>query len=321
MAGHEPLDARNFPPVVLTAEVEAQAQPVDETEALMAASRRRSRILLYLGALCLAVIVAIGIERLVYWTHTSPYFSLTELTLEGDQQKVPIIRVKDAIEGVATGNYFSVDLNKIRDAVLLVPWVKDVRVRRFWPNRLDVQVDVYKAVALYEDGRLVSDEGEIFSANPEEAAEGDDLPQFSGAAQMMPTIVKHYRAFEEAVRQIPAKITEVDYSDRGSWTVVFQSPTIPPTKVDLGIDIVNDSIDTRFLRVAQSYQSIFDMMSGPPSSIDARYHNGFAAGVVDRKAYKAYLDEQEKKKQSKVTNDDEPTADDAMEVTPADDAH
>lgn len=309
-----------------------------------------------------------------------PYFNIERLEMQGDAAKVPLARLKDAVEGAVVGNYFTADLDQVRAAAETVPWVKKASVRRLWPNGLEVTVEVHQAMAVYEDGRLVSTEGVLFSANPEEGAEAVDLPNFYGAPSLVMEIARHYKRFSAAAAAIPAKITDVTLSDRGAWTLVMASDVIPPTKVELGRDDPDEAAHQeagevhdaaavsknpaaaaaafvgelfgelsgaeeraegsnsaesalaasglplegsaspeaaaaleaaadgeaaeasasaggqcrsvqRFAAIAAAYPLVAEVLKGPPSSIDARYRRGFAAGLVDRKAVAAWRED------------------------------
>lgn len=90
-------------------------------------------------------------------------FMLQRLEMTGDVQKVPLARLKEAVEPAAAGKtFFTVDLKAVRDAAETVPWVQYAAVRRVWPDALMIDVTVYEAAAVYEDGRLVSGEGQLF---------------------------------------------------------------------------------------------------------------------------------------------------------------
>ena len=112
-------------------------------------------------------------------------FMLQRLEMTGDVQKVPLARLKEAVEPAAAGKtFFTVDLKAVRDAAETVPWVQYAAVRRVWPDALMIDVTVYEAAAVYEDGRLVSGEGQLFSANPDEGSETAGAPTFRGEAQV-----------------------------------------------------------------------------------------------------------------------------------------
>ena len=152
-----------------------------------------------------------------------------------------------------------------------------------------IDVTVYEAAAVYEDGRLVSGEGQLFSANPDEGSETAGAPTFRGEAQAVPEMLCRWRRFSGLTEHIPAKITELELSDRGSWTLTIESPTIPPTKIELGRDANGAAVEERLRQVVEAYPRIVEIMGGPPASLDARYRRAIAAGKVNREQVAEYL--------------------------------
>ena len=71
-----------------------------------------------------------------------------------------------------------------------------------------------------------------FSANPDEGSETAGAPTFRGEAQAVPEMLRRWRRFSGLTEHIPAKITELELSDRGSWTLTIESPTIPPQRLN-----------------------------------------------------------------------------------------
>ena len=88
---------------------------------------------------------------------------------------------------------------------------------------------------------------------------------------------------------VAAKITELELSDRGSWTLTIESPTIPPTKIELGRDANGAAVEERLRQVVEAYPRIVEIMGGPPASLDARYRRAIAAGKVNREQVAEYL--------------------------------
>ena len=88
---------------------------------------------------------------------------------------------------------------------------------------------------------------------------------------------------------VAAKITELELSDRGSWTLTIESPTIPPTKIELGRDANGAAVEERLRQVVEAYPRIVEIMGGPPASLDAPYRRAIAAGKVNREQVAEYL--------------------------------
>lgn len=250
------------------------------------------RIYGVLTAVSLIVFLAAGAYFLAPAVMGLDYVKIHRLEMRGDTAKVPLSRLKEAVEPELEGkSFFTTDIAAVRAAAESVPWVKHASVRRIWPDRIEVDVTVYEAVAQFEDGRLISIEGKLFSANPEEGAEAGNLPTFSCAAEDVPELLRRYRRFQSLLADLPFRITSLALSDRGSWSLSIQGPKIPPTRVELGRESAGISVEERLRQVAAAYPRMEELLGGPPSSIDARYRRAIAAGKVDRKALESYLEE------------------------------
>lgn len=238
----------------------------------------------------IAVLVAVllcvfSADRIIAKITTLPYFNITTLEVTGDLERVPLSRIEEAVTPVLTGNYFSVDLETARSAIESVPWVKEAVVRRLWPNGLSVRVEAYQALATYEDGRLVSTEGDLFAANPDERENlSVQLPNFYGSSSQVPLIVKTYHEFTRALSPLGASVTDLHFSERGSWSLVMMSTDIPPTPIELGVDDGKGSVLVSLANMVSAYPKMVELMNGPPSSVDMRYNKAFAASLPDRKA-------------------------------------
>jgi len=85
--------------------------------------------------------------------------------------------VRAAIAGRLKGNYFTMRLDETRRVLENVPWVARASVRRIWPDRLHVTLVEHRALGVWDDGRLLSDSGELFVANPRRRRSTDRCPR------------------------------------------------------------------------------------------------------------------------------------------------
>ncbi|MBC8119515.1 MAG: FtsQ-type POTRA domain-containing protein [Burkholderiaceae bacterium] len=271
-----------------------------------------ARAMNLLAALCLALaLVAIGVAGFARLAE-QPKFRLKRIDVRGELRHVTPASVRSALAGRLRGNYFTTRLEDTRRLFETVPWVAQASVRRVWPDRLVVTVTEHRALGVWEDGRVLSDKGELFVANPDEAEVYGPLPEFSG-----PPIAAHEaaRRFYELSAQFAAlsmRIDAIDISERNAWSLRLSperrlesgdpitslsagqsasnstnqgASRIELGRAELGRDEATASDGKAALtqRVAQliaAYPLIVAQMGGPPARIDARYANGVTASLT-----------------------------------------
>src|SRR4051812_15445823 len=100
-----------------------------------------------LGAFALALLAS-GL----WWVTQRPMFTLKVIRLEGAD--APLRHVNPAtVRGTAipriTGNFFTANLDAVRQAFESVPWVRKATVRREWPNKLIVAIEEHVPLAIW----------------------------------------------------------------------------------------------------------------------------------------------------------------------------
>lgn len=178
-----------------------------------------------MNAVSAAVFVLAAVGALVagvLWLMRSPLFPIRGISLDGDlaRSNVPTIRANAAPR--LAGNFFSVDLQQSRQAFESVPWVRRAVVRRVWPDRLAVQLEEHRPVALWagEDGasRLVNSHGEVFDANAGDL-EDDRLATLEGPNGSAPQMLAMLARLQPLLTRLDLDVARLYLSGRGSWRV------------------------------------------------------------------------------------------------------
>ena len=234
-----------------------------------------------------AVLAAIGVAALaamlLMWALHQPLFAVRSIRIDGDLTHNSVLTIRANAAPRLAGNFFTLDLAAARRAFESVPWVRQAVVKRVWPNRLAVQLEEHRPVALWAEpagadakstdslsDRLVNSHGEVFEANLGDV-EDDALPTLRGpdgsAAHMLALLGRLQPVFGA----LDAHIEALELSGRGSWRVELDTGA----QVELGRGEDDEVIErtkvftATLTQVTQRYQR-------PLQYADLRHNEGYA---------------------------------------------
>jgi cell division protein FtsQ len=222
----------------------------------------------------------------VYWLMQRPMFALRAVQIDGDMAHVSLPTARAALAGQLRGNFFTVDIGAVRTALETMPWVSKASVRRRWPDRLEVELVAYRALGTWDEGQLLSVNGESFTANQDEAESeaGGALPAFGGPPGSEKEMAARYRDFVRWFTPLEAKVRRIKLSARNAWTVWLSNGI----RIELGRDgslddePAPDMLAMRSRRLAAAWAQIARQWTDKVEYIDLRYPNGFAIQVSDK---------------------------------------
>lgn len=221
------------------------------------ALRRLSNVLLSIS--CVLILIAVG-----HYVIHLPTFPVRTVELSVTPQRVDVAQIEQAAQAAVQGNFFTVDLDRVRRTLEQVPWVRHVSVRREFPWKLDVELEEQVALARWNDAELVNVYGEVFTGETDAI-----LPQFTGGAGSSPEVTQMYRLFSEKLQPLNQSIAQISLSPRRAWQLRLENGVV--------LELGKDQVPQRLARFVEVYPYSLATLPAMPRYVDLRYRNGFAA--------------------------------------------
>ena len=212
----------------------------------------------------------------VVWSTRLPLFPLRDVVVMQELREVRRSDVEASLAGRLRGNFFSIDLESLRQSLEQLPWVRHADVRRQWPSRIEVSIEEHTPVAFWgqSTGQLVNSYGEVFTANMSLSPTAL-MPVLLGPSGMAPEMLGYYQQAEDLLKPIGHQPRALTISPRLALQVKLDDGTV----VELGREQPKAPVRERLARFVEYYQSVLSVAKQRPSVVDMRYPNGFALRV------------------------------------------
>ena len=225
----------------------------------------------------MALVVIACLASGVWWVSQRPMFTLRTIRVDSlydiDLKHVNTLTLRQGVLGKFKGNFFTTNLEQVRNSFESVPWVRRATVRREWPNELIVELEEHETLGTWgDDGRLLSVKGEVFTANLAEADEDHPLPQFAGPEGSEKDVLARYADFRAAFAPLKLAPEQVELSSRYAWTVKLNNGT----NVAFGRENDRTILKQRLARLIGIYPQLTARIASGIDTIDMRYPNGLA---------------------------------------------
>ena len=204
-----------------------------------------------------------------------PFFPIKEINISvvanaknNDENLLNITReqIAQIANNEIKGNFVSVDLTVVREAFLKLPWVRDARVTREWPDGLNVTIEEHQPLAYWGSHALVNIHGEVFRVTLNRS-----LPIFTGPKEASAQeVTQQYRRFSQILNPLRQSIAEINLTPRYAWRIKLPNGTI--------LELGRNEIEERLIRYVSVYHHSIAQFEqeGSLAYVDLRYPNGFA---------------------------------------------
>ncbi|MQY52278.1 cell division protein FtsQ/DivIB [Rhodocyclus gracilis] len=231
----------------------------------------RPQLMIVVADLLLLAAAAALLVAGALWATRLPLFPLREAVVVSDLHELQRKDIERALAGLLRGNFFSVNLDTLRQSLEKLPWVRHAELRRRWPAGIEISIEEHRPAAYWGEnaGQLVNTYGEVFSA----AYLGDDvLPVLAGPAGTSAEALRRYGEFTRQLAPTGHRLAALTVSPRLAWQVRLDDGLL----VDLGREQAKAPIAQRLARFVDNYAMLHTAHRGTPVAVDMRYPNGFA---------------------------------------------
>lgn len=186
--------------------------------------------------------------------------------IDGDFKNLDRRTLEQAVSRAIVGNFFTIDLDRIRAEALKLAWVDQVTVRRIWPGTLNMWVEEQHPLARWGGQQLVNDRGDVFT--PASKTINKDLPWLEGPIEHAVEVVNQFKQIGGRFAPLNLVIARLAMDGRGAWTIDL----VQGMELKLG----NKNTAGRIERFVQLYPRLEQNAKSKIQRVDMRYANGVA---------------------------------------------
>ena len=188
------------------------------------------------------------------------------LRLGGELTHTRSEHVRAIARAHAAGGFLALDVDAMRSEINALPWVREVAVRRIWPDVVAVELREHQALARWGEAALVSEEGHVFAPADSEWPQG--LPVLAGPLDSAPGVAQRYRELHQMLAPLGLGVAALRMSERRALEL----------RLDNGLVVLlgRDDPQVRLERFVRVYPTALAGRADGIAQVDLRYTNGFA---------------------------------------------
>lgn len=229
----------------------------------------KAAVLLFLLLFALLVL-AFGAD----WLLRTNNFPVRHVRFEGEFRHVTQQELEKAVMDVVHGNFFLLNLDKVKVRVETLPWVYKASVRRQWPQDLYVRFTEQQLAAYWSEGAFLNQAGEVVRVKDDELPAA--LPRLDGPEGAGPRVLEQYKNLGRILAAAGLKLERVVLTPRHTWRLALAGGMV------LVLD--REQSEYKLERFARVYAQSLKPLASDIRQVDLRYANGFAVERVGSQA-------------------------------------
>ena len=214
----------------------------------------------------LAVFGCIGLVTWVAGLMTDPAtLPIKAVKVEGEYRYLSTQTLEKLVAENVKGGFFTLDVEKVRRAVMRAPWVREATVRKLWPDTVYVKIKEQNAVVRWGGDGFLNHKGELFE--PEDITHPSGLITLNGPVGTQRLVFEKYKALMGLLAPNNRSVAWVELNSRRGWRFkINNGPTVIVGRKD---------VDERLWKYVKKVEGLLGNGTKNISYVDLRYTNGF----------------------------------------------
>lgn len=177
------------------------------------------------------------------------------------------------------GTFITQDVNVVQRHIAQLPWIKQVSVRKQWPDTLRIHVVEYEPKAYWNNDLVISTEGVIFRDSKNQDGDNnrnDNMPILYGSIDKAQDVLYNYLMFKKILKSSIFQIQSVTIDTCASWQLILKN--------DICLRLGRTNIVERLLYFIKIYPVLCPEIYEKNKHIDyidLRYRSGVAIKWID----------------------------------------
>ncbi len=186
--------------------------------------------------------------------------------IEGTFQYIAKGEIKQLLREQVVNGLYNADIQQIQVSVEALPWVKSVRVKRVWPDALNIEIKEQIPVARWGDEALLNIKAEIFK--PVVRNNFSSLPLLSGPDGYAVKMLKVATDLSAELADKSMVLAELHINERRAWNIKLQNKMLLNAGRNQPLKKIQRFLKTVYLIGKEQIAKI--------AVVDLRYSNGYA---------------------------------------------
>lgn len=219
------------------------------------------------------VLISLGVLLIVGWigwkqVHvlSADLLPIKYVRIEGAFQYITKDRIKKILINQVSKGLYSANIIQIQKSVNQLPWIKKVKVKRVWPDAIDIKIIEQNPVVRWGEKGLLNLSGDMFL--PLNIKKFSHLPRIEGPGGNQKKLFEIMQGIEVSLADQKLKLAEFKVNERRAWNIRLTN------KMELKLGR-NDPLN-KFQRFLQTLALLGDEIVKKVKVVDLRYPNGYA---------------------------------------------